>query len=138
MEELELTGLLGASDSRGRLRLVLVDSLVAHGGRPDSTWRALRRATPPGPGAPYRLDRGGAPDAAGLRGECWITVPAHRRARIEECVQELRGQEVRLTVRPRRYSYAAPTGRVKGTTLAFVGGLVREAGQPAVEPPAAP
>jgi hypothetical protein len=123
--DLELTGVLAASDPRGRLRLCLVDALDSQGGRPDGTWLALQRAAAPGVGAPYRLDRGGDSDSAGIRGECWVTVPARRRARVEECARELRGREVRLTVRPRPYAFIsqATGGRVAGTSLSFVGGL---------------
>jgi hypothetical protein len=128
--DLELTGVLATSDPQGRLRLCLVDGLEARGGAYDSSWRALVRAVPegapPSAAVPYRLDRGGASDSAGVRGECWVTVPPARRARIEELARALRGREVRLTARPRRYAFDSRSARnrgarVEGTSLAFVG-----------------
>lgn len=128
--DLELTGILGASDPQGRLRLCLVDRLETRGEAYDASWRMLVRAIPQGgPGAaavPYRLDNGGESDSAGVRGECWITVPSARRARVEELARELRGREVLITVRPRRYSFDSRSARnrgarVEGTSLAFVG-----------------
>ncbi len=76
---LTLTGILASTDSFGRLRLCLVDVLPSQdrpGGRPDGTWARLRAAVPARGGyrVPYDLPLGGAPDDAGIRGECWVTV----------------------------------------------------------------
>ncbi len=127
---LELTGLLGATDPQGRLRLCLVERLGGGDGALDETWRLLRREIPGGPGlgVPYRLDHGGRPDAAGVLGDCWVTVPAGQKNRVAAYARELRGREVGFSVRPKRYGFVSQAAhnrgrRVAGTALVFAGGL---------------
>ncbi|GFR88350.1 hypothetical protein ElyMa_002515400 [Elysia marginata] len=140
---LELTGILAATDEHQRLRLCLVESLettpIKHTGgalrTPDFSWARLRTAVPNESKnfhAPYTLSLDGLPDNAGIRGECWATLPLaatretrERRARILALAEELRGKEVVLTVRPKRYSFVsqAPLNRgehVAGVSLQFV------------------
>lgn len=128
---IELTGILAKSDSYERLRLCLVDFLETVGAADDSWWR-LRTAVPDKKDykAPYSFSLDGAADDAGIRGECWMTLPkgAAERLRILALAAELRGREVRLTVRPKRYSFVSQARhnagvKVAGTVLNFVGGL---------------
>jgi len=137
---LTLTGLMAKPDAFGRLRLNLVDALAAAGGKPDNTWRRLRAVAPParrdaaslrgGPKAPFKLPfvmhNGGAPDSAGLRGECWVSVPKDRREKILALAGELRSKEVELTAVVRRYSFTPPGGLapVVGISLSLAGGPV--------------
>lgn len=130
--DLRLTGVLAKSDPSGRLRLCLVDVLESRGGAYDGSWRRLRAAIPPSAAyaVPYRFDLGGAPDDAGVRGECWITLPRGkaRRRRLAEYAAALVGKEVEVTVRPKRYSFVSWArhnhgATVAGTSLQYVGGL---------------
>lgn len=139
-DTLELTGILAGPDSAGRLRLCLVDVLETpayEGGGivADSSWARLLAAVPKTAdyAVPYNLPLNGAPDDAGVRGECWVTLPkgkaaatAARRARLEALAAELRGKEVTITVRPKRYAFASAAAHnygseVAGTALLFVG-----------------
>lgn len=139
-DTLELTGILAATDAHERLRLCLVDVLEGERPVPDNTWTRLRKAVPPSYGkayaVPYDLPLGGSPDDAGIRGECWVSLPRaapgkrgrlarDHRARILALAAELRGKEVVLTVRPKRYSYISQARHnygeeVAGTLLQFV------------------
>ena len=139
-DTLELTGILATTDSYERLRLCLVDVLETPtyvGGRlvADSSWARLRDAVPytTAYNVPYDFPLNGAPDDAGIRGECWVSLPGGRaratvaqRARIVALAAELRGKEVVLTVRPKRYSFVSTAAHnygdeVAGTSLQFVG-----------------
>jgi hypothetical protein len=143
-DTLELTGILATTDSYERLRLCLVDVLETpayEGGRPasDHSWARLREAVPESKtyNVPYNFPLNGAPDDAGIRGECWVTLPTpakgargraarEQRARILALAEELRGKEVVLTVRPKRYSFVSQAAHnhgaeVAGTSLQFVG-----------------
>lgn len=130
----ELTGILATSDTHGRLRLCLVDRLEAREGALDNSWKLLTTVAPPvgGYAVPYKLDAGGTPDDAGVRGECWVSLPKSRkkgeRERLAAFVEELKGREVAMTVRPQRYSFVSKAAhnygaKVTGTSLTFVGGL---------------
>ena len=130
--DLELTGILTKTGPSGRLHLCLVDVLETQRGRYDGTWRKLRAAIPPSAHhtVPYKFDLGGAPDDAGIRGECWICLPRAkaRRKRLIDYAATLRGKEVRLTVRPKRFSFVSWANHnhgqtISGTSLQFVGGL---------------
>ena len=158
---LELTGILATTDSYERLHLCLVDDLETptyEGGRltSDHSWARLRKAIPiPASGdaynVPYDFPLNGAPDDAGIRGECWVTLstPARgargraareQRARVLALAAELRGKEVVLTVRPKRYSFISQAAHnhgtgVAGTSLQFVG-LEAQVARPRGPPPA--
>jgi hypothetical protein len=127
MATLELTGLLGGGDPREKITLILLDQREE---RYDDSWRRLKEATVGGGGrVPYHLPQGGAPDDAGIRGECWATYPAARgrmaAARREATLsylETLRGRPVVLTVRPKRYDFVSKDGvRRTGWSLHFVG-----------------
>ena len=143
-DTLELTGILATTNSYERLRLCLVDILETptyEGGRlaSDHSWARLREAVPESKSynVPYNFPLNGAPDDAGIRGECWVTLPTSargprgratrdQRARILALAKELRGKEVVLTVRPKRYSFVSQAAHnhgaeVAGTILQFVG-----------------
>ena len=125
-DTLELTGILATTDSYERLRLCLIDVLT--GARfSDSSWARLRAAVPPTTqySVPYDFPLNGAPDDAGIRGECWVTVPGgrgraarDRRARILALATELRGKEVVLTVLPKRFSFVSQARHNSGETVA--------------------
>lgn len=137
-DEITLTGILGTTDSYDRLRLCLVDVLPSRENDrkagADQSWAVLRRAVPASDdyAVPYDFPLGGAPDDAGIRGECWVTVPGGRgkaaqgrRQRILNLAAELRGKEVTLTVRPKRYSFTSGASHnagadVAGTSLLLV------------------
>lgn len=143
-ESLELTGVLATSDPQGRLRLCLVDRLDSRGGAYDATWRRLCAAIPGQEGrtAPYRLDRSGASDSAGIRGECWIALPPARRQRLLAYARELAGREVRLVARPKGFSFVSRAARnrgqlVEGTSLVLVGELLPLVREPELPGPAA-
>lgn len=141
---LELTGILATTDSYERLRLCLVDVLETpayEGGRlaSDHSWAHLREAVPESKtyNVPYNFPLNGAPDNAGIRGECRVTLPTpakgaqgraarDQRARVLALAEKLRGKEVVLTVRPKRYSFISQAAHnhgaeVAGTSLQFVG-----------------
>ena len=139
-DTIELTGILATTDSFERLRLCLVDFLetpAQKGGRQvvDSSWARLRAAVPftTNYNIPYDFPLNGAPDDAGIRGECWVSLPNGRtktgrlqKARILNLASELRGKEVVLTVRPKRYSFVSSAAHnygeeIAGTSLQFVG-----------------
>jgi hypothetical protein len=118
---------MAAPDPKGRLRLCLVDRTA---GRSDATWRTLRDNISASWGAvPYKLDQGGRADDAGIRGECWITIPKGRGPdRVLGLARELSGKEVRLDVVPKRFSFVSRAAhnrgeQVVGTSLQFDGGL---------------
>lgn len=133
---LELTGILATTDPYERLRLCLVDGLetpTVEGGRlaSDHSWARLRDAVPESKNynVPYTFPQGGAPDDAGIRGECWVTLPTpargargratrEQRGRILALAKELRGQEVVLTVRPKRYSFVSQAAHNQGEEIA--------------------
>lgn len=113
---IELTGILVAPDDFGRLRLCLVDVLPSRerDAVADGSWARLKQAVPYSSeySVPYDLPQGGAPDDAGIRGECWITLPdgrsresRGRRDRILALAKELRGKEVAVRVRPKRFAF---------------------------------
>jgi hypothetical protein len=121
-----LTGILATSDAFGRLRLCLVDALPSRTVA-DTSWARLKAAVPDGGvyDVPYSFPLGGAPDDAGIRGECWAAVPGGRgraararRARMLALAAELRGKEVVLTVRPKRYSFASRAPHNSGAEVA--------------------
>ena len=129
--EFELTGILATSDSFGRLRLCFVDFLESTQKR-DSSWYLLKKNIPDTEqySVPYTFPLGGRADDAGIRGECWITLPRvkQRRRSILAFAKTLRGKEVRLTVKPKRFSFDSNAphnfdAQVAGTSLLFVGGL---------------
>ena len=122
---LELTGVLASSDSFERLRLCFVDGL-AGAAAADHSWARLRRAVPESEGhtVPYELPLAGEPDDAGIRGECWVTLPTARsrdararRARLLALAADLRGREVAVTVAPRRYTFVSRSGHNRGATV---------------------
>lgn len=128
---LELTGILAKTDTYNRLRLCFVDTLEGES-RPDLSWSRLCSAVPDREAeeynVPYKINPGGRPDDAGIRGECWVTLPRarDRQRRILDFAEELRGKEVILTVRPKRYSLVSRAEHnsgteVAGTALEFVG-----------------
>jgi hypothetical protein len=129
----ELTGLLAQPDRKNRLVLTLVDRLSTPGWdrAPDASHHTLHRVAGPGRDperpfiTPYRLrDR---PDSAGIRGDCWVNLETRgrgakdRQRRVLGLAAELLSQEVRLTVRPKRYSFRDARGATQaGTMLQFV------------------
>jgi hypothetical protein len=118
-----LTGNLATSDSFGRLRLSFIDVLPRGGF--DQSWARLTAAIPETGryAVPYTSPTNGVPDDSGIRGECWIVVPrdAARRRRILALADELRGKDVVVTVRPKRYSFVTDTGLPRsGTALKLI------------------
>ena len=119
MTSLTLTGVLASTDPNERLRLNFVDRI---GGKHDASWARLQKAVPPGGGrVPYVFPFKGAPDDAGIRGECWITVPGgrgreaqQRRRRVLALAVELRGREVTATVTAKRYAFVVKAGPNRG------------------------
>ncbi len=124
-----LTGILASTDSYERLRLCLVD-LQESSGQVDASWSRLKAAIPKAKSGvvykvPYDLPLGGKPDDAGIRGECWITVPGgrgasaqDRRKRILRLAEELLGKEVSIEASPKRYSFTSTAGHNSGETVA--------------------
>jgi hypothetical protein len=100
---LGLTGVMAVPDNFGRIRVLLADPLPR--GSPDASWRILRDSLPGGPErtSPYALRE---PDEDGVRGEFWAVPPAHRKAHWLGVAEALRGQEVRVEVTVRYFSYA--------------------------------
>ena len=122
--DLELSGILATTDSHQRLRLCLVDGLTSQLSSDNSWWR-LRQAVPWSDThqIPYNLPLGGAPDAAGIRGECWVTISSRKapeKKRILALAADLRGKEVVLTVTPKRYSFISQTGHNEGEVVSGV------------------
>lgn len=114
---LTLTGLLGKTDSRQRLHLYLVDVLPSRekSQSNDPSWARLKAAVPRD--GRYAVPYSASGEGSGVRGECWVTTPSRggaavqdRRRRILAFAEELRGKEVVLTVRPRRYSCTNTAG----------------------------
>lgn len=102
-----LTGVMAVPDAFGRLRVLLVDRL--RDGRSGTSWATLSAAAP-GSGdasAPFEF---GAPDADGVRGEFRATPPAHRKKYWLGVAEELRGQEVRVEVTVRPFSFVRADG----------------------------
>ena len=129
---IELTGILATTDSFGRLRLCLIDFSETLNRR-DFTWSRLAARIPASEeySVPYSLPLEGKPDDIGICGECWVTLPrdSKRRARILALATTLRGKEVSMTVRPRRFSFKSSSShnhgdQAAGTSLQFVNGLV--------------
>jgi hypothetical protein len=139
-DTLELTGILATTDSYERLRLCLVDVLETPtyvGGQiaTDNSWARLRDAVPysAAHSVPYNFPLNGAPDDAGIRGECWVSLPGGgaraavaQRARVMALAADLRGKEVVMAVRKKRYSFVSTAAHnygyeVSGTALQFVG-----------------
>jgi len=127
--DLELSGILATTDTYERLRLCLVDGLtpVVGSGQlvSDNSWARLRRAVPESDAhqIPYNLPLGGAPDDAGIRGECWVTISGRKspeKKRILALAEDLRGKEVILTVLPKRYSFISQAGHNKGEGVSGV------------------
>ena len=132
---LTLTGILATTDSYDRLRLALVDVLPSRERDfrrgTDSSWARLRAAIPESDNysVPYYFPLNGISDDAGIRGECWITIPGgrghaaqNRRQRLLALAVELRGKEVVATVIPKRYSFISKENHnydtpVAGTSL---------------------
>lgn len=102
-KRLTLTGVMAVPDDYGRVRVLLMDPLP--GGLPDRSWAILQNEAPVGYGdhAPYVLHPGGD---EGARGEFWAVAPARRKEHWLKVAGELRGQEVRVEVTVRPYSYA--------------------------------
>jgi hypothetical protein len=125
----DLTGLMGQTDPKGRLTLYFVERLAATD-RKDTSMEWLRTRAPKKEDlrVPYRMTDTGQPDADGIRGMCWATLNyrgargADRKRRILELADQLRGEEVVLTVQPRFYEFESARGTVeRGTMLQFVG-----------------
>jgi hypothetical protein len=119
-KRLTLTGILGATDDFGRVRLLLVER-TRDGGWDDS-WKRLREAIPPSsPGhqAPYELQGGLLrPADDDVRGVAHYMVPAHRRVHWLGVATELRGQWVRAEATLRPYVMAQGNGgRCAGVSL---------------------
>lgn len=107
---LTFTGLMAVPDDFGRLRVLLVER--AADGAPDGSWAMLARELPRG-GAeakpksysvPYDLREEGA-DADGVRGVVRVTVPKRYRAHWGKVAEGLRGQEVRVEVTVRPFTF---------------------------------
>ncbi len=118
-----LTGILATSDSFGRLRLSFIDVLPKGGF--DRSWARLTAAIPETGRytVPYTSPTNGVPDDSGIRGECWIVVSraAARRRRILTLADELRGKDVVVTVRPKRYTFITDAGISRsGTALKLI------------------
>jgi hypothetical protein len=125
---LTLTGILGTSDGHGRLRLRLVDYLPGGGqsAKKDYSWKRLKEVLPTREfrATPYSLPKGGAPDDAGVRGECWIVIPggrggatAQRRGRLLTLAESLRGKEVEVEVVPKRYTFISQASHNRGAQV---------------------
>lgn len=124
-----LTGILASTDSYERLRLCLVD-MQESSGKVDTSWSRLKAAIPETKSGveydvPYDFPLGGKADDAGIRGECWITVPGgrgpaakDRRARILQLAKDLLGKEVVIEARPKRYSFVSTAGHNRGEEVA--------------------
>lgn len=138
VDTIELTGILASTDVNERLRLCLIDYLTPKNGADiiaDNSWYRLRKLIPSfntedGYNIPYTLPLDGAPDDAGIRGECWITLPGSKksksrsvkehRKRILSLAKDLRGKEVKISMKPKRYSFINSYGETTaGTSLIF-------------------
>jgi hypothetical protein len=124
---LTLRGVVAAPDAFGRLRFLLLEK--RNDKHYDTSWAALAKAMPAREGVrvPYVLRD---PDTDRLRGEFTVTLPPNRRTKYDtvdhaaywsKFVAPLRGKEVEVVAKPKRYSFA-PAGKalIEGYSLTLV------------------
>ena len=123
--EFRLVGLLGQTDSFGRIRLLFLDEYDTPGYERDKSWMSLLRAKRAAElstddhvrtTVPFDLsidlpidlssDLPINDNDAGIRGECWITIAKRGDAkkRLLGLVEELRNVEVSMYVKLRRFA----------------------------------
>ena len=119
---LTLRGVVAAPDAHGRLRFLLVEK--RRDGHYDASWATLAKEVPAAHGLhmPYSLRD---PDEDGVRGEFAVVAAKPRPSKYQmgdraaywtKFVEPLRGAEVEVDVRPKKYSFT-PAGAQDGEPI---------------------
>jgi hypothetical protein len=122
-KSLTLRGIVAAPDAHGRLRFLLIEK--RKDGHYDTSWATLSKEIPTVYGfhMPYSLKE---PDEDGIRGEFSVVVAKPRPSKYQlgdraaywaKFVAPLRGAEVEVDVRPKKYSFVpAGSGDIEPVT----------------------
>jgi hypothetical protein len=109
---------MAASDRHDRIRIMILDERP--NGYPDPSAVQLRRIAASAVGTPYELrDEQVIPQSCeGVRGVCWIVLPARHKKHWLTIAEELRSQWVQAEAIARRYEFDQPDGeRRSGVSL---------------------
>lgn len=133
-ERIIITGIMAASDSYDRVRIMILDE--GKNNYPDPSAARLRKCAPPDcalttcevsakttcgfSNVPYNLrDEPTLPASAdGVRGTCWMVLPKNHKAHWLATAAELRGRWVRAEALVRRFTFELEDGgRRAGVSL---------------------
>lgn len=112
--KLTLKALVATPDRYGRMRFLLLDEL--NDGKKDYSASVITRYMGKDMAGPFKM----WPADDNVVGEFWVVVPKGRQKHWSAIYTPLRGREVSVEVKPRRYAFIAGDVKREGVTFDLV------------------